>query len=83
MPKDPRDISARARQDAKDLAIDDASSVSAPVPSDDAGMEAALSEFAGDTRIPVVALVTVAEILTRIYGPAPSGGGGESPPEPA
>ncbi len=63
------------------MAIEDASSVSAPVPSDDAGMEAALSEFAGDTRIPVVALVTVAEILTRVYGPSPSGGGGESPPD--
>jgi hypothetical protein len=65
------------------LAIGDASAASLPVPSDDAGLEAALSEFAGDTRIPVVALVTVAEILTRIYGPPHSGSGGESPPEPA
>ena len=87
MPIDPQDILVGRRTEAASPAfvgpLPQAQSVRATDPSDRAAMAAVLSDFSADTRIPTVALATVAEILTRVYGLASSGKSSESPPEPA
>jgi hypothetical protein len=81
--KESRDLAAGARADTPDAADGALAPPTAQDPHDDGAMSAALVAFSADTRIPGVALITVAALLTRIYGPARSGRSDDTSLEPA